>query len=107
MLAAAEITEFAVGALVGGVVLAAIVHARGFRWLCMAGLACAGVYGLASLGVDGLIAWTDGVLAMAGAHPTFFLGMAFGKFVKGMLAVRLLRTLRGRRRMALAIHRRR
>lgn len=94
MLETTEITEFAVGALVGCVVLAAIVHARGFRWLCMAGLACAVVYGLASLGVDGLIAWTDGVLTMAGAHPTFFLGVAFGKFVKGMFVVRSPRIVR-------------
>lgn len=97
MLARTDITEFAVGALVGCVVLAAIIHARGFRQLCLVGLACGALYALASFGVNGVISWTEGLLAMAEAHPTFFLGMAFGKFVQGVLATRPLRPARGRR----------
>lgn len=97
MLARTEVTEFAVGALVGSVVLAAIVHARGFRWLCLVGPACGSLYVLASLGVDALIAWAESAVAMAGAHPAFFLGMAFGKFAQGMLALRPLRAARSRR----------
>ena len=92
-----ELTEFAVGALVGCVVLAAIVHARGFRRLCLVGLACGALYLLASLGVDGLISRAEAVLAMAEAHPTFFLGMAFGKFVQGALSVGPRRAWRVRR----------
>ena len=96
MLARTEVTEFAVGALVGCVMLAAIVHARGFRWVCLVGLASGALYALAFVGVDGLISWVEAVLAMAAAHPTFFLGVAFGKFVQGVLAFRPLRTTRGR-----------
>ncbi|MDD9980912.1 MAG: hypothetical protein OXU81_06065 [Gammaproteobacteria bacterium] len=97
MPARTEITEFAVGALVGSVVLAAIVHARGFRWLCLVGLACGSLYVLASLGVDGLIGWAEGMVAMAGTHPAFFLGMAFGKFAQGLLTLGPLRAGRRRR----------
>ena len=97
MLARTDITEFAVGALVGCVVLAAILHARGFRRLCLVGLACGALYALVSFGVDGLISWTEDLLAMAESHPTFFLGMAFGKFVQGVVATRPLRAARGSR----------
>lgn len=97
MLARSDITEFAVGTLVGCVVLAAILHARGFRRLCLVGLACGALYALGSFGVDGLISWTEDLLAMAQSHPTFFLGMAFGKFVQGVVATRPLRAARGSR----------
>ena len=96
MLVRTDVTEFAVGALVGCVMLAAIVHARGFRWVCLVGLASGAFYALAFVGVDGLISWAEAVLALAAAHPTFFLGMAFGKFVQGVLATRPLRPARGR-----------
>ena len=97
MPARTEITELAVGALVGSVILAAIVHARGFRWLCLVGLACGSLYGLASLGVDGLIGRVESMVAMAGAHPAFFLGVAFGKFAQGLLSLGPLRAARRRR----------
>lgn len=97
MLARTDITEFAVGALVGCVVLAAILHARGFRRLWLVGLACGALYALVSFGADGLISWTEDLLAMAQSHPTFFLGMAFGKFVQGVVATRPLRAARGSR----------
>ena len=97
MLARTEVTEFAVGALVGSVMLAAIVHAKGFRWVCLVGLASGTLYVLAFDSVEGLISRVEAVLAMAAAHPTFFLGVAFGKFVQGVLAFRPLRAARGRR----------
>lgn len=83
-----EFTEFVVGFVVGAIVMAAIMYIRAFRILCLASLAAGVVYVLFVLGIDGGMSRASDLVSLAAAHPVFFLGLATGKFVQGLLAFR-------------------
>ena len=89
------LTEFAIGAFTGAVFMAAGIYIRAFRLLSLAGLAVLIVYVLVSLGVDGTIAHAGDVVEVASAHPVFFMGLAFGKFIQGLLAFPLIKRKSG------------
>ena len=79
-------TEFAVGAVAGMVIMAALLHSSGFRSLCLTAIAALVVYLLWTFGVDGAMERTNDLVALSLSHPVFFVGLAFGKFVQGIIS---------------------